>query len=264
MGKIGAVSNYKGGAGKTTLTVNIAAGLSYKKKKVLIVDNDPQSDSTKAVLQSGAMVNGSLYHLLDPEEPNKPDVRDCIYPTIHKNLYILPNISETSGLEIPFARNYPDSNLYLRRAIRDYVVEHYDFIFIDCPPTLSIFVNNALYCADFVMIPMDAGSGNSLEGIKGVLDLMDSVRRDQNPDLEFLKILVNKIDKRKSVHRAVMEDAVDRFGQENVFDNTIPTSASFENIEYMQGETIFSHAPKSKGAQAFRALSKEFLSFFNM
>jgi len=262
MGLIGAVSNYKGGVGKTTFTVNLSAALSYKNKKILIIDNDPQSDSTRAVLPHDTRIGGCLYQLIDPDETEKVNIKDCIYRTIHKNLFILPNISETSGLEIPLAKHYPQSNLYLRDAVREYVINNFDFILIDCPPTLSIFVNNALYAADFVMIPMDAGSGNSLEGIKGVLDLMDSVRNDKNPDLKFLKILINKIDRRKSAHKAVIDDAHLRFGKENVFNNSIPTSSIFESIEYLQSKTVFSYAPKSKGAQSFRALATEFLTFF--
>jgi chromosome partitioning protein len=158
--------------------------------------------------------------------------------------------------------NFPQSNLYLRKAVRDYVRTHYDYIFIDCPPTLSIFVSNAFYASDFVMIPMDAGSGNSLEGVKGVLDLMAAVRDDGNSNLRFLKILINKIDRRKAAHRANIDDAEERFGKNNIFQTRIPTSSHFEQTETLRKETIFTYAKTSKGATAFRKLAIEFMTFF--
>lgn len=261
-GFIGAISNYKGGTGKTITAVNLSAALSIKQKRVLLIDNDPQSDSTRALMQDPSIIDNCLYQLLDPDETNKPKIQDCIYPTIHPNLEILPNISETSGLEIPLSSKFPESNLYLRNQAYDYVKQTYDYVFIDCPPTLSIFVSNALFCADFVMIPMMAGSGNSLEGIKGVLELMASVQKQGNPDLRFLKILINKIDKRVSAHKANLQNAKNRFGEENLFKKTIPTCADFETIETIKGSTIFSYSQTSKGSAAFRELAVEFLKFF--
>ncbi len=261
-GFIGAISNYKGGTGKTITSVSLSSALAIKQKKVLLVDNDPQSDSTRALIQDQASIDECIYDLLDPELKDKPDIQDCIYPTIHPNLDIIPNISETSGLEIPLSREFPRSNTFLRDQIYDHVTENYDYIFIDCPPTLSIFVSNALYCADFVMIPMTAGSGNSLEGIKGVLELMESVKKEGNPDLRFLKILINKIDRRKSAHKANQDNAERRFGKENIFTSTVPTSSDFETIETMRQTSIFTYSARSKGAVAFRKLATEFLTFF--
>ena len=260
-GFIGAISNYKGGTGKTVTSVNLSASLSIKNKKVLLIDNDPQSDSTRAAIQDQTMVDACMYDLLDPNS-KAPSVEECIYPTIHKNLDILPNISETSGLEIPLSMKFPESNYFMREAIYEYATANYDYIFIDCPPTLSVFVSNALYCSDFVMIPMTAGSGNSLEGIRGVLDLMQAVKEGGNKNLKFLKILINKIDRRKSAHKANIYNAERRFGVDNIFNSTIPTSSDFETIEALKGTTIFSYATRSKGAAAFRKLSAEFLTFF--
>ncbi len=257
-GYIGAISNYKGGTGKTVTAVNLSASLSIRKKRVLLIDNDPQSDATRAVMQDNSTIDSCLYDLLDPETKEKPAIEECIYPTIHKNLDILPNITETSGLEIPLSMKFPESNYFLRHAIYDYATKNYDYILIDCPPTLSVFVSNALYCADFVMIPMTAGSGNSLEGVKGVLDLMKNITADGNPNLKFLKILINKIDRRKSAHKANIDDACRRFGKTNIFDSIIPTSSDFETIEARQRTTIFSYAARARGPAACIKRSAQF------
>ena len=260
-GIIGSVSNYKGGVGKTTTTINLGTALSIQKKKVLIIDGDPQSDCTRALLKPDTRFDQSLYQILDPDTKDKPQIQDIILPTIHTNLYLLPNIAETAGLELPLSQAFPESNTFLREGVREYAKEHFDYTLIDCPPTLSIFVNNALFASDFVMIPMDAGSGNSLEGIKGVLGLMGAIQ-EQGYDLKFLKILINRVDKRMAAHKANILDAEDRFGDNNIFKKTIPTCADFSSAETLRSATIFSTNPKSKGATAFRTIAKEFLNFF--
>jgi chromosome partitioning protein len=261
MGKgiISSVSNYKGGTGKTTISVNLSAAISIKNKKVLLVDGDPQSDSTRALLPPGVQIDKNLYHILSSDDSIDPS--DYIYKTIHPNLYILPNITETSGLEIPLAQQFPKSNTFLRNSIRNYAKEKFDFTFIDCPPTLSIFVNNNLYASDILIVPMDAGSGNSLEGIKGVLDLMQAIRED-GYDLRLLKIIINRVDRRKGAHKVNILDAKERFGDSNVFKTTIPTSSHIQTNEAIRSSTLFTYAPTSKGAQAVRNLSKEFISYF--
>lgn len=262
---IGTISNYKGGTGKTVTSVNLGATLSALDKKILIVDIDPQSDASRALLDPGTDIDECMFHLLHPDIRGDVDVVDTIYPTIHENLFIIPNISESSGLEIPLSVAFPDSNFFLRESIYDYVTEHFDFVLIDCPPTLSVFVANALYASDFVLIPMLAGSGNSLEGINGVLKLMTDVQGNGNERLRFLKILINKVDKRKKAHKANVETAKKRFGMENIFKTSIPTSGVFETLETLPGHSILSWRSRShamNGARAFKEIAKEFLEFF--
>lgn len=262
-GIICCVCNHKGGVGKTSLTCNLGAALSLQKKKVLVIDNDPQANATGILLPSGTAVRNSVYELLDPnsKENEIPPVKDCIYPTSHKGLYCLPNVEETSGLEMDFAERYPDSLKFLRNKIRNYSKENYDYVLIDCSPTLSLFVANALHASDCVIVPVDAGSAYSLDGLRKVLELIDSIQKTGNPDLRFLRMMINRVDKRTSVSRVIIEDLNERFGKERIFSTMIPVNTPFQQAEYVK-KTIFSYSPTSRGAKAYRQLAKEFISIF--
>lgn len=260
-GHIGVISNHKGGTGKTVTSVNLGAALSLEGKKVLVIDNDPQCNASRALMRDDVEMDGSLYHLLEGVEEYSP--KDCIYPTRHKNLFILPNITETSGLEYHLYSTFPDSNWTLRRAVYDYVKENFDYAFIDCPPTLSIFVSNAMYAADFIIVPVTAGSGNAMEGVPGVLDLMRTIKNDGNKDLRFLRVLINNIDgRKKSAHQANINLLHTLCGEENVFQQHIPTSSAFEVAETLRNETIFTHARTSQAAAAFRKVAAETIALF--
>lgn len=260
-GIICSISNNKGGVGKTSLASNLSAALAIKKKKVLVIDNDPQGDSTKVLIPPNVRVTNSIYELLDPNNESKPNVVDCIYPTVHNKLYVIPNVEETAGLELDFAERYPDCLFFLRNQIREYAVNNFDYVFIDCSPTLSVFVANALYASDCCIVPMDAGSANSLDGLRKVLELIGSIQQQGNPDLKFLKLLVNRVDKRTAISKAIMEDALERFGGDKIFKNVIPVNTSFQQCEFAQ-KTIFAYDNNSRGAVAYRKLALEFLSLF--
>ncbi len=108
------IASGKGGTGKTTVSVNLSAALAIKGNKVLLIDGDPQSDSTRALLPAGTQIANSLYDILSSPEDNQRNPADYIYKTIHHNLFIIPNITETSGLEIPLSQQFPESNIFLR------------------------------------------------------------------------------------------------------------------------------------------------------
>ncbi len=257
-GIICCIANHKGGIGKTTVACNISTALSLQKKKILVIDNDPQSNSTGILIQKNTPLRNSLYELFT----DKSKIEDCIYPSIYKNLYIIPNVEETSGLELDFAAEFPRSNFYLKNKIKKFVKNKFDFIFIDCSPSLSLLVSNALHASDCVIIPIDAGSSYSIEGLKKVLNLIATIKETGNPDLRFLRLLINKVDKRTSICQAVIADIEDKFTKDQVFATVIPTNTAFQQAEYLK-ETIFSTAATSRGAVAYRKLSKEFIKIFN-
>ena len=193
LGIICCICNHKGGVGKTTLTCNLGTALALKNKKVLVIDNDPQSNTTGILVPAETNIRNSLYELLDPQNSNPPPPENCIYVSNHKGLHCLPNVEETSGLEMDFAARYPESLKYLRNKIRDFGRKNYDYILIDCPPTLSLFVANALYASDCCIVPIDAGSAYSLDGLRKILEMIDSVQssEDGNPNLKFLRLLMS-------------------------------------------------------------------------
>ncbi len=260
-GIICSIANNKGGCGKTSVACSLAAALSLKKKRVLVVDNDPQANSTGVLIGRNTVVRKSLYELIDPNNSEGAPVEDFIYPATHKNLFCLPTIEEMAGLELDFAASFPESNLYLRNKIRDYAKQNFDYTFIDCQPTLGLFVSNALHASDCVIVPIDAASAYSLDGLRKVLSLIDTVKETENPDLKFLRLLINRVDKRTVITNVIRDDIKERFGEERSFKELIPVNTAFQQAEYAR-ETIFNFDPTSRGAKAYRKLSKEFLEIF--
>jgi chromosome partitioning protein len=261
MGIICCICNHKGGVGKTSLTCNLGAALSLKQRKTLVIDNDPQANSTSILLPPNTPIRNSLFELLDPEPGNETSIESCIYPTKHNGLYCIPNVEETSGLEMDFASRYPDSLNFLRNKIRDYTKKHFDYILIDCSPTLSMFVTNALYASDSLIIPIDTSSLYSVNGIKNILELVESIQSGNpgNPDLKFLRLLINRLNNRHIVNQAIVEDIKETFEPNQVFETTILDTVQFQQAIYSH-QTIFGYKSSSKAATAYRTLAKEFLS----
>lgn len=252
------VVNHKGGVGKTTTAVNLAAALGNRQKRVLVVDNDPQSNTTGILTKGIKYPQNTLYELLDPDNTEQFKIEEFIYPTMSRNVWLLPNTEKTNGLEIPLAYSLPDSQFRLRDKIRDYAKQNFDVTFIDCPPTLGLFVANAMNAADAVIVPVDAGSAHSVENLGIVIDMISDIVVQSNVNLRFLRMLINRADRRTIVCSMIEQELRKKYGDDKIFETIITAATAIQQAEYAKN-TIFQWSKQSRSAILFRELADEML-----
>ncbi len=257
MGTITAVINNKGGVGKTTVTCNLAHALGLKGRRVLVVDLDSQCNTTHLLFPSIEGPHTSLYELLGKDQAVFV-LSDYIYDTRYPNVFCLPNVPETAALEPQLMVEAPASFLRLRNLLRDHAVGNFDFTLIDNPPNIGIFVLCALQAADFVVVPVKAGSAFSVAGLLQAVRLLNDVRQQGNSDLSFLRLLVNQVDRRTSVNRTIVAQLREAFRPEQIFKTSIPVNTLFEQAE-AAGKTLLEYSPSATGAQAYRDLAEELI-----
>ena len=260
MGIIISVINNKGGVGKTALTCNLGTALARLKKQVLIIDNDPQCNASGNLLSQNSITshNNTLYELFDPETDDVK-AETCIYPSPHQTgLYCLPNVRATSGLDMELVKRYPDSLTILRDKIKDVTETTYDFTIIDTPPNIGIFTTQALCTSHFVIVPIDASSADSLDGLQEALNLIESVKQTDNPNLKFLRLLINRLHGKKTICKVIATEILKRFKPDQRFETTIPENTALQQAVYLR-ETIYNYDRTSRAARAFTLLAKEFL-----
>ncbi len=253
------IANNKGGVGKSTLAINLSTALTLSphKKNVLVVDMDPQCNTTSVLLKDNA--KKTLYDFLtDPE--TKPE--ECIYTTAHENLYILPNVEETSFIELDLYQNVSQSSSILRERLRPYALENFDVVILDNPPNFGCFVYLSLFMSDCVIVPISSGSTRSLTGLIRAISVIDEISKTANPDLKFFKLLINQVDMRKTVTKVVIKQIEKSFTKDKFFETRIPTSAILEQAE-AQEKTIFQFSGSSAPATSYRALAKECADAFD-
>lgn len=256
---IATIVNHKGGVGKTSITVNLATALGNQDKRVLVVDNDPQSNAT-GILLSDPRQKNTLYELLDPDNKNSVFIENFLYPTKSRNVWILPNTDATSGLEIPLANNYPQSQFRMRQLLREYALKHFDITLIDCQPTLGLFVANAMVAADAVIVPVDAGSSYSIDNLNVVMEMINAIQATFNTELKFFRMLINRTDKRTVVSKVLINEIRERFGADQVFNTEIPSNTAIQQAEYAK-ETVFKWSKSSTSANAYRKIAKELTAY---
>jgi chromosome partitioning protein len=245
MTKVIALSNHKGGVGKTTSTVNIGAGLSMKGKKVLLIDMDPQANLSQCfgIQEPEYTVYGSLIgeYELRPYE-------------VRENLHVVPSTLDLAGAEVELASKIARETI-LKKLV-DKVRDQYDYILLDCAPSLGLITINAFAATDEIYIPLQA-QFLALHGLDKLMDIVELVRENINPDLHISGVFTTQFDGRKVLNRDIA-DLVNEHFKDKVFKSIIRDNVTLAEAP-SHWQDIFSYSPKSNGAQDYGALVDEIL-----
>ncbi|NLM62972.1 MAG: ParA family protein [Mollicutes bacterium] len=254
MGKIISLVNQKGGVGKTTSSINLAASLGILRKKVLLVDLDPQGNTTTGIGLTKADINKSIYDLLI----DKATIGEVIIKTKFKNLYAIPATINLAGIDIELmdrSRLEPGfSKVGQLKKHLDQIKEKFDYIIIDCPPSLGILTTNALTASDSVIIPVQC-EFFALEGIMQLLNTIMLAQKNLNPNLDIEGVLLTMLDSRTKLGLEVVEEIKSYF-KERVYDTIIPRLVRLSEAP-SHGKPILAYDPHSRGTEAYLNLAKE-------
>jgi chromosome partitioning protein len=251
VGKTIAIFNQKGGVGKTTTNINLAACLALKGKNILIMDIDPQGNTTSGMGISKKELEYTMYEVLIYEgmDPNL-----AIIDTSVPNLKILPASVQLAGAEIELVQL--ESREHRLKAAVDRIRDQYDYIFIDCPPSLGLLTINSLTAVDSVLIPIQC-EFYALEGVSQLMSTIELVRKSLNPTLEIQGVILSMFDGRTNLSIQVVEE-VKKYFRDKVYTTVIPRNVRLAEAP-SYGMPIMEYDPKSKGAEAYMEFAAEFL-----
>jgi chromosome partitioning protein len=248
MGQIIAILNQKGGVGKTTTAINLGAYLAKNGRSVLIVDFDPQGNATSGLGIDKQQVRSTSYDILfDPGQIDK-----AVMETATDGLYVLPANAGLAAAEVDLVE-ITNREMQLKKALANLV---YDYVLIDCPPALGLLTINALTASDKLLIPVQS-EYYALEGLSQLLSVVQRVRQGLNPDLELLGVVVTMYDGRTSLSEQVHDELKKHFGAK-LFNTVIPRNVRLAEAP-SHGRPVADHDKWSKGARAYKQLTKEFL-----
>ena len=248
--KVISLVNQKGGVGKTTTAVSLASYIGKKKKKVLVVDLDPQANATSGLGIEKSELETTTYDLLINECP----VRDVIFESSAQNVDIIPTNINLAGAEVELVNAISRENI-LRGAIEE-IKDEYDYIIIDCPPSLGLLTINSLTASDGIIIPIQ-GEYYALEGLSQLVETINIVKKKLNPDIEIVGVVLTMFDMRTQLSKQVREEVEDYFGKK-VFKTIIPRNVRLAEAP-SHGLAISDYDKASKGAKAYEALAAEVL-----
>jgi len=250
MGKIIAFSNQKGGVGKTTTCVNMAAYLATKGKKVLLVDIDPQGNATTGLGFSKSTLKKSVYRVLIEEEPVKTNVLS----TELDSLFILPANIDLAGAEVELV--YKKGREKVLAGALKQIKNDYDYILIDCPPSLGLITINALAASDSVVIPIQS-EYYALEGLSQLMNTISLVRQHLNKGLEVEGVVLTMFDSRSLISKQIAAE-IKKYFTKKLYEVVIPRNVRLSEAP-SHGKPIVLHDPKCAGARAYAALTDEFI-----
>ena len=257
MGKVIALVNQKGGVGKTTTSINLSASLAVLGKKVLLIDLDPQGNTTTGVGINKGDIEKSVYDVLIGE----CEIKEAMIKTKHKNLYVLPATINLAGLDIELVEKSHRENGFAKgEQLKNHIasiVDEFDFIILDCPPSLGIITTNALTASNSVIIPVQC-EFFALEGITQLLKTIMLAQKTLNPTLDIEGVLLTMLDSRTNLGFEVVDD-IRKFFKEKVYNTIIPRLVRLTEAP-SHGEPIVAYDPKSRGSEAYLNLAKEVIA----
>ena len=252
MAKVIAIANQKGGVGKTTTAVNLSSCLAYKGKKVVIIDIDPQGNTTSGLGIDKNVIEKSTYDIIINDE----EIERALIKTVIENLFICPSNINLVGAEVELV-SVISRETRLKTALRD-IKEKYDFILIDCPPSLGLLTLNALTAADTILVPIQC-EYYAREGLSQLMNTVKLVQKHLNPSLDVEGVVLTMFDARTNLSIQVVED-VKKYFKNKVYRTVIPRNVRLSEAPSF-GLPIILYDPKSKGAECYLELAQEVIDY---